>query len=165
MKSKSVRHFGLTNSQLGILAGAAIVALLVIGGLSWFVFMPPPSEQPTTVATEVPPTPSPHVQDTVATSPPTPSPEEIATSVPPGGWVEFRTPGATLWLPASFVGGDMIVNRVETINAVTRLGGARFKNTIKAMKQAPSQLVMWIIDKTVSNSPVIMSLLVIQRLL
>jgi hypothetical protein len=158
MKPKSVRHFGLTNSQLGILAGVAVAVLLVICGLSWFVFMPPPAEQSPT-ATKIPPTSSPYVRVSTVTPPPTPSPE-IATSVPPGGWVEFQTQGARVWLPANFVGGDMISNRVEAINAVTRLGGARYKNTIKAMKQAPSQLVMWMIDKTNSKSPVIMSLLV-----
>jgi hypothetical protein len=160
MKSKNARHFGLTNLQLGILGGAAAVALLVIGGLSWFVFTLPPSEQPTAVATEISPTPSPHVQVVVVTPvAPTPSPK-IATSVPPGGWVEFKTKGATLWLPSNFIGGDMTVNREESINKVGRLGGARFKNTIKAMKQAPSQIVMWMIDKTVSNNPIIMALVV-----
>ena len=158
MKPKSAR-FGMTNSQLGILAGAAAVVLLVIGGLSWFVFAPPSPEQPTAVATQAPPTPSPHVQVIVVTSPPTPSPE-VATSVPPEGWVEFQTQGARLWLPSNFVGGDMRVSRAESINSVTRLGGARFKSTVKAMKQAPSRLVMWMIDKTVSNNPIIMNILV-----
>ncbi|MGC1378853.1 MAG: hypothetical protein WA821_21655 [Anaerolineales bacterium] len=160
MKPKSARYFGMTNSQLGILAGAAAVVLLVIGGLSWFVFAPPSPEQPAAVATEIPPTPSPYfTQVIVVTSPPTPSPE-IATSVPPDGWVEFQTQGARLWLPSNFVGGDLLTNRAESINSITRLGGARFKNTVKAMKQTPSQLVMWMVDKTVSNDPIIMTILI-----
>ena len=153
MKSKNARHFGLTNSQLGILAGAAVVALLIICGLSWFVFMPPSSGQSSAVATEVPPTPSPHIQETFTAPLPTPSPE-IATSVPPGGWVEFQTEGATLWLPASFVGGDLLHSKAETIAKISKLGKF-YKNVVNGLKTIGPEVVLWMVDKTPKQTDII----------
>ncbi len=166
MKQKSKRYLGMTNSQLGILGGAGAVALLLICGLSFLVLMPPPAQvsAPTDKIPEILKTPPSPVVLVVADTPtPTPQPV-IATSAPPEDWVEFQTSGATLWMPKNFVGGDMANGRSETIFKVTRLG-RYFKNVREAMRSAPSQVVMWMIDNTASGSPVITSLIVMHEVM
>jgi hypothetical protein len=153
MKPKSARYLGMTTSQLGILGGAAAVALLLICGLSWFVFsMSPASEatRPAPVATEIPSTPRPTVDVVVATPSPTPA-LEVATSIPPGGWVEFQTQGASIWLPNNFVGGDLTNQKQETIAKISNLGRS-YKNVVSAMNNAQPEVSLWMIDKARSQS-------------
>lgn len=156
-KSKSVRYFGMTRSQIGILAGVAALALLIVCSLSWFILLPPPSapvSAPT--ATQLPPTP-PSVEAVPLTVTPSPTPPPvIATNMPPVGWAEFQTQGATLWLPNNFVGGDILHQEGETIQKINRLG-IPFRNVIVQIKNAQPTVQLWMIDKIVNTSLTIMT--------
>lgn len=154
MKPKNARYLGMTTLQLSILGGAVALALLIICGLSWFVFMAPPlaAQLPNLpTATEIQSMLSPTTLIAVVTSTPTPSPEIIGTSVPPGDWVEFQTSGAGLWLPNNFVGGDVTNHKQDTINKVIKLG-KYFTNIVTAMKNAQPSVALWMIDKTRGQS-------------
>lgn len=155
-KRKKKRYLGMTGTQLGILGGAAAVALLLVCVLSWVMLSAsaPASAQPTAVAaTEIPSTPTLQVVESPTSLPATPLPE-VATSVPPGGWLEFQTQGATLWLPDSFVGGDMVNKKQDTINKINALGKF-YKNAVSAMKSAGPEVLLWAVDKTRKQTDII----------
>lgn len=153
-KPKSARYFGMTRSQIGILAGAATLALLVVCGLSWFILLPPPSA-PALVPTAIEITPTPSVEVVTLTVTPSPTtPPVIATSVPPGGWVEFQTRGATIWLPDNFIGGDLLDKKSETIQKINSLG-SMYRNAVDGIQISTEETVLWMIDKTVKQTDVI----------
>jgi len=155
-KRKKRRYFGMTGQQLGILAGAAGIALILICGLSWMVLSGSSPAQPAAGVnpTEIPPTSTQEIVVATATPlPPTPLPE-VATSVPPGGWLEFHTPGATLWLPGSFVGGDLVNQKQDTINKINALGRT-YKNAVDGIKSADPNVVFWAVDKTPKQTDII----------
>ena len=151
----------MTVTQIGILAGAALLALTVIGVAVLFIFISAPlsSQAQPAPATDLPTlTASPTIPLVDDTPTPTPAPI-IATSLPPGGWVEFKTKNATLWLPAGFVGGDMLAGKQETINKVTRLG-RYYKNVVSIMKSAAKETVLFMVDKTPMVTDIITTVMV-----
>ena len=155
MKSKNTRYLGMSKSQLGILGGAAAVTLLMVCGLLSLMFLMPastPSEQ-APVSTEIAATPSPETIVIVITSAPTPTPA-AATSVPPGGWLEFKTQGATLWLPDSFVGGDILDHKGETLKSVKKLGKF-YTNVVNGIQNAPKETVMVMVSKATKQTDII----------
>lgn len=162
-KKKRKLYFGMSVSQIGILAGVALVGVIVIFVGIIFVFTSttpatPASQIPATAAIEtlVPsetPTVTAPAVDVENTPVPTPAPV-IATNVPPGDWIEFKTQGAGVWLPPSFVGGDMTTERQASINKVSRLG-KYYKNVTNSMKNADSETVLWMVDKTPKQTDVI----------
>jgi hypothetical protein len=166
MKRKSPRYLGMTGMQVGILATLSAVALLSICGVSWVILStsaslsPPAAEAPTDLP--IPATASPTDQASAEpTSTPTPTPLPIATSAPPGGWVEFQAQGVDLWLPGNFVGGDMLDQRSETIKQVDKLG-KYFKNVVVEMRNAPKETLLWMLDKNIDQS-IIITLVVVQH--
>lgn len=156
MKQKSKRYYGMTVSQIGILVGAAVLGLLVVGVIFVSIQMSTAPQAQLTVATEIiPPTQTPVPAVSAMDETPTPTPAAvIATLAPPDGWIAFETQGATLWLPASFVGGDMLVSKQETITKVTRLGKF-YKNAINSMKTANKEIALWMVDKTIKQTDII----------
>jgi len=100
------KHFGMTPSQIGILAGLAGVACLLFGLVGWFVlrgnfnlFARAPQNTPVPQST-----PTPFVLSTLApTETPTPIPYEMLI---PDGWMQFKTGLVEIWLPADFKLGD-----------------------------------------------------------
>jgi len=151
MKRKSRRYMGMTGMQLGILAGLSVVAMCSVGGLFWVILsMSMPSDTPAIpapIATQVSATVSPTNTLTAELTPTvTPTAVVIGTAVPPAGWIEFKIEGAAIWLPNSFVGGDMINHRGGTLETVTKLG-SEFKNVADSIKNAPPEVVLWMVDK------------------
>lgn len=93
------KYFGLTTTQIGILAGLAGTVCLLFGFTGWFVFRGgfsrAAANTPVTVSTSTPfviPTITP-----TATSTPIPYEQLI-----PEGWVQYRTALVELWLPSGF---------------------------------------------------------------
>lgn len=165
MKRKSARYFGMTNTQIGILAGMAFLALLSICGAFLLILSIAPVGEPAIpapITTPIPATPSqtPAKQVTAEfTATVTPIAPVIATLVPPGGWVEFKTQGASIWLPDNFVGGDTLDHRSETIQQVNKLG-KYFKNAVKGITNASKETVLWMLDKNIDQSTIITSVIV-----
>ena len=100
------KYFGMTPSQLGMLAGLAVTACLLFGLAGWFVlrsgfnrFSEVPQNAPASQFTATPwVIPSPALTGT-----PTAVPYETLI---PGGWTQFKTGLVELWLPAEFQPGD-----------------------------------------------------------
>jgi hypothetical protein len=100
------KYFGMTPTQLGILAGLAVTACLLFGLAGWFVlrggfnrFAEAPQSAPVSQSTATPwviPSPAP-------TATPTALPYETLI---PSGWSQFKTGLVELWLPAEFQPGD-----------------------------------------------------------
>jgi hypothetical protein len=93
------KYFGLTTTQIGILAGLAGAACLLFGLTGWFVFRGgfsrPQANTPVTLSTSTPfilPTITPTVT-------PTPVPYE---QLIPNGWSQYRTTLVEIWLPPGF---------------------------------------------------------------
>ena len=165
MNRKKALAFGMTGTQIGILAGLAFAALLSVGGLLWLVLSgmssPVPADQqpvsglPSSSAGALSQTPtSPLAAPTATITPPV-----SATTAPPSGWVEFKTDSAGIWLPASFVGGDMLQQKSATIQKIKNLG-KYFQNEAQAMATPSKNIVMWMIDKNKTQSFIITAVLV-----
>jgi len=99
-------YFGMTTSQLGILAGLVATVCLLFGLAAWFVVrgnlrqftggtQGTPSSQFTATPWIIP--------SLAATGTPTPVPYETLI---PAGWSQFKTGLAEIWLPAEFQPGD-----------------------------------------------------------
>lgn len=161
MRKKSPRYFGMSQTQIGILVGAASVAFLLVCGIFLLILLPP-NQDGGSVATIASPTlvlatDAPVIIETLtATPPPT---TEIATSAPPAGWIQFQTKGATIWLPASFVGGDLVNNKQQTINKINRLG-SMYRNAVGQIKKTDKEVVLWAVDKTPKITDVITTVII-----
>ena len=95
-------YFGMTPTQIGILAALAGTVCLLFGLAGWFVFRgkfnPLASAAQNTSIPQ--PTPTPFMMPTLAlTGTPTAVPYEMLI---PDGWVQFRTGLVEIWLPAEF---------------------------------------------------------------
>lgn len=99
-------YFGMTPTQIGILAGLAGIACLLFGLAGWFVFRgnsnlfaSAPQKTPIPQSTLTP-----FVMPTLMlTETPTPVPYEMLI---PEGWVQFTTGLVEIWLPAEFKQAD-----------------------------------------------------------
>jgi hypothetical protein len=95
------KYFGMTVTQLGILAGLAGLAFLLFCIVGWLVI-----GRGLRAAQIVPPTPSPFATATLVVLP-TPTSTLAPTPIPyetliPAGWVQFKTPLYEIWLPAGY---------------------------------------------------------------
>lgn len=168
MSKKSKRYYGMTVSQIGILGGM-VAALCILGVIFLFILMLPPPQAQQPVRTVLPPTLSltstPQFQAPPSLTPtPTLAGPVVVTSVPPEGWVEFQTRGAALWLPANFVGGDLVSNRSETYAKLVRLGNL-YKNTASAVKDAGPAYVLWMVDKAIRSQTDMIPTVNVQRII
>ena len=97
-------YYGMTPTQIGILAGLAGTACLLLGLTGWLVFRrnsTPPAAQNTLIPQT---TPTPFVMPSlVPTATPTPIPYELLI---PQGWVQFKTGLIEIWLPSEFRQAD-----------------------------------------------------------
>lgn len=168
MAKKSKRYYGMTISQIGILGGMAAM-ICILGAVFLFMLMLPPSQAQQSVRTVLPPTLSftstPQFQTSPSQTPtPTLSGAVVATSAPPEGWVEFQTQGAMLWLPANFVGGDLVSNKPDTYAKMVRLGNL-YKNTANAVKDAGPEYVLWMVDKSIRSQTDVIPTVNVQRII
>ncbi len=100
------KYYGMTLTQIGILAGLAGVACLLFGLVVWFalrgdsdLFARAPRNTPVLQST-----PTPFALATLApTETPTPIPYEMLI---PADWLQFKTGLVEIWLPADFKLGD-----------------------------------------------------------
>jgi hypothetical protein len=100
------KYFGMTPTQIGILAALAGVACLLFGVTGWFVFRgnsnlfaSAPQNTPIPQST-----PTPFMMPTLtSTQTPTKVPYEMLI---PDGWVQFKTGLVEIWLPADFKQAD-----------------------------------------------------------
>ncbi len=95
------KYFGMTTTQIAILAGLAVAACLLFAVAGWLVLRglgdspPPPQNTPIPQSTATP------------FLLPTLTPTETLTPVPyemliPEGWVQFKTALVEIWLPKGF---------------------------------------------------------------
>ncbi len=142
---------GLTITQLGILGGLALLAMLSIGGMFWMVYSASqvsiptalPSLTPLPPATETPLPPTNTPLPPTATATPTPAVPDPA----PDGWVKFESAQVELWLPPEYIGGDMLDNRDATIKQISALQTKTVKLNITSLKKAPPEVIMLIYHK------------------
>ncbi len=165
MKRKSSRYLGMTGTQIGILAALSVVAMLSIGGVVWTLLSMSSAtgesalQIPITTPFRATPSPTNRVRAELAltsTASLTVTPTAAGTVAPPDGWVKFQTQGAALWLPGSFVGGDILNHKDQVIGQIKSLGSF-FKSEAEAMKKPPTGTVLWMVDKTKDTSAVITS--------
>jgi hypothetical protein len=98
------KYFGMTPTQIGILAGLAVIACLLFGLTGWFALRGnldtnAPDGTPVSQSTATPWT----IPSSVPTGTVTPLPYETLI---PGGWSQFKTGLMEIWLPAEFQPGD-----------------------------------------------------------
>jgi hypothetical protein len=105
MKLKN-KYFGMTLTQIGILAGLAVTVCLLFGLAGWFALRGSFNRSPD-VAQGTP------VSHSTVTpwAIPSAAPTGTATSIPyenliPSGWLQYKTGLVEIWLPADFQPGD-----------------------------------------------------------
>lgn len=109
------KFFGMSNKQVGILAGLAGMLLLVVCIGGWYVlagmnrgFSGPATELPVATATSTPLV----LPTLTATVPPTAMPYE---QVIPAGWKQFQSELVEIWMPDNYrLSNDKIRNDVST---------------------------------------------------
>lgn len=118
--NQNKKYFGMTVTQIGILAGLAGLALVLFCVVGWLVLGKvrglSASQQPATATVTPQPTVTKMVTPTLSPTPaPTPLPYE---SLIPAGWVQYRTALYEIWMPAGY-------KTTKTTNVlVTGLGGS-----------------------------------------
>jgi len=129
------KFFGMTLSQLGILAGLAGAACLLFGLAGWFVLR----GKSGLLARAPENTPVPRATSTMIVIP-TLTPTQTPTPVPyemliPSGWEQFKTELIEIWLPANFKLGDSKLLSDSTNFAVPELiiTGASSKSSLYQM--------------------------------
>jgi hypothetical protein len=100
------KYFGMTLTQIGILAGLAVTTCLLFGLTGWFALQGSFNRSsdagkgtPVSLSTATP------------WAIPSPAPTGTATPVPyenliPSGWMQYKTGLVEIWLPAEFQPGD-----------------------------------------------------------
>ncbi|MDH5607818.1 MAG: hypothetical protein OEY93_13140 [Anaerolineae bacterium] len=83
-------------------------------------------------------------QAPAATPEPTPIP----------GWEKFEGSGVEIWMPDSFVGGDLEKD-IETVTERLRSLGPDFEPTVQMIEQNPSLFKLWLFDTEVGSSGVL----------
>lgn len=114
------KYFGLTLTQLGILAGLAVIACLLFTLTGWFALrnsFRPVSDSHSTLVSQFTATPW-MIPSTVPTGTATPIPYE---DLIPNGWVQFKTGLVEIWLPAEFQPGDPQLFNNSTNTAIGEL--------------------------------------------
>ncbi len=112
------KYFGMTRTQVGILAGLAaaaillfcVTSMLVFGNFTGFSFSRQPTETPVPRSTPT------------LVLPPTQTPPPTATPIPyeqliPGGWVQYLTSLYEIWMPPGYTPASADV-------LITGLGGS-----------------------------------------
>lgn len=70
---------------------------------------------------------------------------------PPAGWQKFTGGGASLWLPASYVGGDISLNKAAVARQI-RAQGPNFAGIAQTIEQNDAGSVIWVIEPASSSS-------------
>jgi hypothetical protein len=163
MTQKSPRYLGMSGTQVGILAGLMVIAMLVMCAIFWMVSsvaLPASSRSADSQPGASNPgqaAPTPAATATLMIFPttvPSATPTPQVTIVPPGDWAMFETSGAQLWLPNNFIGGDMTDQRAKTIQKVSKLG-KYYRLIVDDMKAAPKDYVLWMLDTDWDKSVIV----------
>jgi hypothetical protein len=149
----------MTSTWVWLSVGLLSICSLGIGGAFLFSYVQTLIlADPYPMAKDVPGTPRSIIRTVVAPTPtpltPTPPAVLIAAGTPPAGWVEFRTDAASLWLPANFVGGDLVHSKQRTISKINALGSF-YRNAVVAIQQTNEESVLWMVDKTPKQTDII----------
>lgn len=155
------RYFGLTVTQLGILAGLALLACILMSVLGYLIVRNGLGGASTSGAVPPPATATPTF---TATFTPTISPTPTATPIPyesvlQPGWSQLRSAQVELWVPPSFVGGDMLNNRSATLAAITALG-SQFASISESAAQIPPTTLLMAVDSNLGRYLVITNVIV-----
>ena len=131
------KYFGMTTMQVGILAGLAVAACLVVGGAGLLLLRERPSP-----SAQVPQnTPVPQATTTPFVIP-TAIPTETLTPLPyemliPDGWVQFKTGLIEVWMPKEFKKGD-----AKLIQNSTNLAAPELVLAGSTSKSAPYKMLV-----------------------
>ncbi|MBN2387912.1 MAG: hypothetical protein JXB85_12915 [Anaerolineales bacterium] len=152
------RYFGLTLIQLVILACMGLFSIGLVVGMGWFVLgdsvqpgveLPTLAQLPTSMPPAAPEAPTATLEET---EPPVPTITPTATETPipyrsliPAGWNQFLGGAVEIWLPPSFVGGDMTVHRTQTLAALDDLDPF-FSAAVDFGRNLPPECVLFAVD-------------------
>lgn len=148
---------GMNSTLSWLSVGLLSMCLLSIGGAFLFSYVQALIlADPYPMAKDIPGTPgTPRaITPTVVALTPSPPAVLIAAGTPPAGWVEFRTDAASIWLPANFVGGDLVHSKQRTISKINALGSF-YRNTVAAIQQTNKESVLWMVDKTPKQTDIV----------
>jgi len=133
------KNFGMTHSQIGILAGLAGAACLLFAAAGWLllrrgpgIFARAPQNTPVSQSTATPFV----IPTSMPTETPTPVPYEMLI---PEGWVQHKTALVEIWLPAEFKLGDSKLFSDSANSAMRELIVARATST-----SSPYQMLVMI---------------------
>ncbi|CAG0944960.1 hypothetical protein ANRL1_02039 [Anaerolineae bacterium] len=123
-----------------------------------------PTFTPTSTLTPTPmPTNTPTPTNTSTATPTfTPRPTATRTSTPIAGWKKFETANIALWLPESFIGGD-ISKDLDIIVKNLRALGPDFERTARAIEQNPDAFILFALDSKPGNTGFISNLNVVRE--
>jgi hypothetical protein len=115
------RYFGMTGSQIAILAGMLVVACIVIavGGFMALSLSSSAPSSPSQIVSEASPQPT---STPLSTKTPTSTPTPWPTPTPIAGWKKFEGDGAVIWLPETFIGGHPEKDREAILGEIKNLG-------------------------------------------
>ncbi len=155
------RYLGMTVTQLVIVAGLALLACLLMGVLAYLIVRSVLGGASASVAVPQSATATPTF---TATFTPTITPTPTATPIPyesvlPPGWNQLRYAQVELWVPPSFVGGDMFDNRNATLAAIAALG-PQFSNISESVAQIPPTTLLLAVDSNLGRYMVITNVIV-----
>ncbi len=123
------RYFGMTLAQIGILAVLALVACIAIGIMGTLMLNSVPNTQQTQPTYTLQPSPTP-----VVTSTPWPT----ITPIPDWQEYSFADGQARIWLPASYIGGDIATSSEEIMEKLKEtIDDEAFANDIQGLMASP----------------------------
>ena len=144
-----------------IICSAALIGCSALSGP-----LPTPTERaPTPTPTDAPtstPTAAPTPTNTpTATRAPTitltPTRPPLPTVAPPPGWKKLESAQIELWVPGSFIGGDLVKDRDPIVKNLRALG-SEYAGYVKLIDQTPSPFAIYAIDSTIGSSGFITSI-------
>lgn len=90
-----------------------------------------------------------------ATPSATVTPQPTMTPIP--GWKKFEATGIEIWLPESFVGGDLS-EKLDLISEQAKTLGPEYESYIQTLLQNPSMFSLWAYDSDIGLSPYLTNL-------
>ena len=104
-----------------------------------------PTDAPTSMPTSVP-TPT-----STATATRTSTTVPLPTPTPPPGWKKLESAQIELWVPSSYIGGDLIKDRDPIIKNL-RAMGSEYGGYVNLISQNPSPFAIYAIDSALGST-------------